>query len=118
MHLHTVAGVAVSAQREGLLPLSQHSLFPLASLSYHDYEGVALNPDEKARLVADLLAGKPLAAGEDILPTLVAKTAGQSGRAIKQMIEIALRSAYRARSRRAGEIEIRLEDFPAENARP
>jgi ribulose-5-phosphate 4-epimerase/fuculose-1-phosphate aldolase len=54
MHLHTVAGVAVSAQREGLLPISQHSLFPLASLSYHDYEGVALNPDEKARLVADL----------------------------------------------------------------
>ncbi len=54
MHLHTVAGVAVSAQREGLLPISQHSLFPLASLSYHDYEGVALNPDEKVRLVADL----------------------------------------------------------------
>ena len=54
MHLHTVAGVAVSTQREGLLPISQHSLFPLASLSYHDYEGVALNPDEKARLVADL----------------------------------------------------------------
>lgn len=54
MHLHTVAGVAVSAQREGLLPISQHSLFPLASLSYHDYEGVALNPEEKVRLVADL----------------------------------------------------------------
>ncbi len=54
MHLHTVAGIAVSAQREGLLPISQHSLFPLASLSYHDYEGVALNPDEKARLVRDL----------------------------------------------------------------
>lgn len=54
MHLHTVAGVAVSAQRDGLLPISQHSLFPLASLSYHDYEGVALNPDEKARLVRDL----------------------------------------------------------------
>ena len=54
MHLHTVAGVAVSAQHEGLLPISQHSLFPLASLSYHDYEGVALNPDEKARLVRDL----------------------------------------------------------------
>lgn len=54
MHLHTVAGVAVSTQREGLLPISQHSLFPLASLSYHDYEGVALNPEEKARLVADL----------------------------------------------------------------
>lgn len=54
MHLHTVAGIAVSAQRDGLLPISQHSLFPLASLSYHDYEGVALNPDEKARLVRDL----------------------------------------------------------------
>jgi ribulose-5-phosphate 4-epimerase/fuculose-1-phosphate aldolase len=54
MHLHTVAGVAVSAQHEGLLPISQHSLFPLASLSYHDYEGVALNPDEKSRLVRDL----------------------------------------------------------------
>jgi len=54
MHLHTVAGIAVSAQHEGLLPVSQHSLFALASLSYHDYEGVALNPDEKARLVRDL----------------------------------------------------------------
>ena len=54
MHLHTVAGIAVSAQREGLLPISQHSLFPLASLSYHGYEGVALNPDEKLRLVNDL----------------------------------------------------------------
>jgi ribulose-5-phosphate 4-epimerase/fuculose-1-phosphate aldolase len=54
MHLHTVAGIAVSAQQEGLLPISQHSLFPLASLSYHDYEGVALNPDEKSRLVRDL----------------------------------------------------------------
>ena len=54
MHLHTVAGVAVSAQRDGLRPISQHSLFPLASLSYHDYEGVALNPEEKVRLVADL----------------------------------------------------------------
>lgn len=54
MHLHTADGVAVSAQANGLLPISQQSLFPLASLSYHAYEGVALNPDEKARLVADL----------------------------------------------------------------
>ena len=54
MHLHTVAGVAVSAQKEGLLPISQHSLFPLASLGYHDYEGLALNDEEKPRLVADL----------------------------------------------------------------
>ena len=54
IHLHTTEGVAVSCQKAGLLPLSQQSLFPLSSLAYHDYEGVALNPDEKARLVADL----------------------------------------------------------------
>ena len=54
LHTHSKAGVAVSAQAAGLLPLSQTSLFPLASLAYHDYEGVALNPDEKQRLVADL----------------------------------------------------------------
>jgi ribulose-5-phosphate 4-epimerase/fuculose-1-phosphate aldolase len=54
MHLHTDAGVAVSAQRDGLLPISQNALFPLAALAYHDYEGVALREDEKARLVRDL----------------------------------------------------------------
>lgn len=54
LHTHTRAGVAVSAQAEGLLPLSQSSLFPFATLAYHDYEGVALNDDEKPRLVADL----------------------------------------------------------------
>lgn len=57
LHTHTKAGIAVSAQSNGLLPLSQTSLFPLASLAYHDYEGVALNADEKPRLVADLGAG-------------------------------------------------------------
>ncbi len=54
IHTHTRAGIAVSAQASGLLPLSQISLFPLISLAYHDYEGVAINPDEKSRLVADL----------------------------------------------------------------
>ena len=54
IHLHTMEGVAVSCQKAGLLPLSQQSLFPLSSLAYHDYEGVALNPEEKVRLVADL----------------------------------------------------------------
>jgi ribulose-5-phosphate 4-epimerase/fuculose-1-phosphate aldolase len=54
MHLHTTAGVAISVLEQGLKPYSQQSLFALASLSYHDYEGVALNPEEKARLVADL----------------------------------------------------------------
>jgi len=54
MHLHTDAGVAVSAQKQGLLPVSQNALFPLAGLAYHDYEGVALREEEKARLVRDL----------------------------------------------------------------
>ena len=46
MHLHTAAGIAVSATKEGLLPISQQSLFALSSLSYHDYEGVALRSEE------------------------------------------------------------------------
>ncbi|MGB3727087.1 MAG: class II aldolase/adducin family protein [Glaciecola sp.] len=54
MHLHTTEGVAVSVLKNGLQAYSQQSLFALSGLSYHDYEGVALNPDEKARLVADL----------------------------------------------------------------
>jgi len=54
MHLHTDCGIAVSAQETGLLPVSQQSLFVLSSLGYHDYEGLALNDDEKPRLVADL----------------------------------------------------------------
>jgi ribulose-5-phosphate 4-epimerase/fuculose-1-phosphate aldolase len=52
MHLHTDYGIAVSAQEHGLLPISQQSLFVLASLGY--YEGLALNDEEKPRLVADL----------------------------------------------------------------
>jgi ribulose-5-phosphate 4-epimerase/fuculose-1-phosphate aldolase len=44
----------VSCQKQGLLPISQQSLFPLSNLAYHDYEGVALNPEEKVRLVGDL----------------------------------------------------------------
>jgi len=54
IHLHTDHGVAVSAQKNGLLPVSQQSLFALASLAYHEYEGLAINEDEKSRLVADL----------------------------------------------------------------
>jgi ribulose-5-phosphate 4-epimerase/fuculose-1-phosphate aldolase len=54
IHLHTDHGIAVSAQAEGLLPISQQSLFVLSSLGYHEYEGLALNEAEKSRLVADL----------------------------------------------------------------
>ncbi len=53
MHTHTLNGVAVSAQKRGLLPISQQSIFVLSSLAYHDYEGVALRDDEKPRLVAN-----------------------------------------------------------------
>lgn len=54
LHTHTLNGVAVSAQREGLLPISQHSLSVIPTLAYHDYEGVSLNDEEKPRIVADL----------------------------------------------------------------
>jgi ribulose-5-phosphate 4-epimerase/fuculose-1-phosphate aldolase len=54
LHIHSLNGVAVSAQKQGVLPLSQQSIFVLSSLGYHDYEGVALRDDEKPRLVKDL----------------------------------------------------------------
>lgn len=54
LHLHTVDGVAVSCQEEGLLPSNQTAMLLNGQLSYHDYEGVALDHDERPRLVADL----------------------------------------------------------------
>src|SRR4051812_25691423 len=54
MHLHSDQGVAVAAQKDGLLPISQHALIVLPMLAYHDYEGIALNLDERERLVADI----------------------------------------------------------------
>jgi ribulose-5-phosphate 4-epimerase/fuculose-1-phosphate aldolase len=54
LHTHALNGIAVSAQKGGVLPISQQSIFVLSSLGYHDYEGVALRDDEKPRLVRDL----------------------------------------------------------------
>ena len=54
MHLHNTAGIAVSSQRDGLLPLSQHAMRFMGHLGYHDYEGLALTESEGARLVANL----------------------------------------------------------------
>jgi ribulose-5-phosphate 4-epimerase/fuculose-1-phosphate aldolase len=54
IHLHSTDGVAVSAQADGLLPLDQHAMSILGDLAYHDYEGVALDLDERERLVNDL----------------------------------------------------------------
>jgi ribulose-5-phosphate 4-epimerase/fuculose-1-phosphate aldolase len=54
IHTHTRAGVAVSAQKCGLLPLSQHALRVHAQVTYHDYEGIALDMDERTRMARDL----------------------------------------------------------------
>ena len=54
LHTHTRAGVGVSAQKNGVLPISQQSTFVLASLAYHEYEGVAFREEEKPRLQTDL----------------------------------------------------------------
>ncbi len=54
IHVHSINGVAVSAQEDGLLPLSQHAMFVLPTLAYHDYGGVALDEPEQVALVRDL----------------------------------------------------------------
>jgi ribulose-5-phosphate 4-epimerase/fuculose-1-phosphate aldolase len=54
MHLHTDAGVAVSAQKGGLRPISQLAMNIMNDVTYHGYEGIALEAEEKERLVADL----------------------------------------------------------------
>lgn len=54
MHTHTPAGIAVSAQRDGLVPISQHATYILGTLGYHGYEGIAVRDDEKPRLVNNL----------------------------------------------------------------
>jgi len=74
IHTHTTAGIAVSAQRDGLLPISQHALKFYGKLAYHEYEGIALDTEERERLVAALGSHKAmilrnhglLAAGESV----------------------------------------------------
>lgn len=60
IHTHTTAGIAVAAQKEGLLPISQHALKFYGKLSYHDYEGIALDLEERDRLVAALGANQAM----------------------------------------------------------
>jgi ribulose-5-phosphate 4-epimerase/fuculose-1-phosphate aldolase len=60
IHLHTTDGVAVSVQAEGLLPLDQHAMLVAGDIAYHDYEGVALDLDERERLVKDIGTDKHL----------------------------------------------------------
>lgn len=54
MHTHTRAGSGVSSQRDGLLPINQKALTIMGFLGYHDYEGAALDEDERERIVRDL----------------------------------------------------------------
>jgi ribulose-5-phosphate 4-epimerase/fuculose-1-phosphate aldolase len=54
IHTHTRAGVAVSAMKCGLLPISQHAMRVQGELTYHDYEGIALDLDERTRMARDL----------------------------------------------------------------
>jgi ribulose-5-phosphate 4-epimerase/fuculose-1-phosphate aldolase len=54
IHTHTRAGVAVSAMKCGLLPISQHAMRVQRTVTYHDYEGVALDIDERTRMAKDL----------------------------------------------------------------
>src|SRR5687767_15181066 len=54
MHLHTPAGQAVAAHADGLLPLTQTAMLVRGDLAFHDYEGVAVDLDERERIVADL----------------------------------------------------------------
>jgi ribulose-5-phosphate 4-epimerase/fuculose-1-phosphate aldolase len=60
VHTHTAAGIAVSAQKDGLLPISQHALKFYGHLAYHGYEGVALDLDERDRLVHDMGSHKAM----------------------------------------------------------
>jgi ribulose-5-phosphate 4-epimerase/fuculose-1-phosphate aldolase len=54
IHTHSIAGMAVAAQKDGLLPLTQNSMRFAGNIGYHDYEGPALSMDEQQRLIADL----------------------------------------------------------------
>src|SRR6201987_801623 len=54
LHTHSIAGCAVSMQRDGLLPLNQHALQVIGDIAYHDYEGAGRSSDGRARLLADL----------------------------------------------------------------
>lgn len=73
IHTHSAAGMAVSAYKKGLLPLTQNAMLFYEQLGYHDYEGIAINPEERGRLVDDLGS-----AGAMILRNHGLLTAGRS----------------------------------------
>jgi len=77
IHTHTAAGTGVSVQRDGILPLTQHSLVVIAQTGYHDYEGIATDLDERERLARDLGNNRVLVLRNHGLLT-VGATAGEA----------------------------------------
>ena len=77
IHLHTQNGVGVAAQKDGLLPISQNACLLQHQVAYHGYEGLALNHDERERLVADL-GDKPLMLLRNHGTLAVGKTAAEA----------------------------------------
>ena len=77
IHTHTAAGTGVSVQRDGILPLTQHSLVVIAQTGYHDYEGIATDLDERERLARDLGDNRVLVLRNHGLLT-VGATAGEA----------------------------------------
>ena len=77
IHTHTAAGTGVAVQRDGILPLTQHSLVVIAQTGYHDYEGIATDLDERERLAQDLGDNRVLVLRNHGLLT-VGSTAGEA----------------------------------------
>jgi len=77
IHLHTIAGRAVAAQADGLLPLSPGALYFAGRLGYHGWEGVKIVPDEQARIIANL-AGHPALIFRNHGTLTVGRTVGQA----------------------------------------
>lgn len=75
LHTHTEAGMAVSAQAEGLLPISQHALYPLGSIAYHDYGGLVMDQAERATLTREAATAHHLVLRNHGLVTLGATPA-------------------------------------------
>src|SRR5260370_19386246 len=69
LHTHTRAGIAISCLQEGLLHINQHSAMFYNRVGYHDYEGIALDLDERSRLVGDLAAKSALVLSNHSPPT-------------------------------------------------
>jgi ribulose-5-phosphate 4-epimerase/fuculose-1-phosphate aldolase len=114
MHTHTPSGIAVAAQQAGLLPISQHAIFVLPSLGYHDFEGPATRDDEKPRLVADLGANTHLILRNHGLLT-VGETVAEAFAAM-YYLEMSCAIQVRAQSGGAELIEVGKEIIDAAHA--